>query len=127
MSQPRSGRCVLMPAVSEDEFDLSAKQEAREYTAAQRNQSDRAAIKAENKARKRQGLTPLPLPAAVKVSRKRPDSSSEDERSGSFLAGSGDSNTWVTKSGKRTMKTKKKQDDDLWYEGREFCLMKGTG
>jgi hypothetical protein len=121
VSRLKSCRCVLMPAVSEDEFDLSAKQEAREYTAVQRNQSDRAAIKAENKARKRQGLSPLPLPAAVKVPRKRPDSSSEDEQSGSLLAGSGDSDTWVTKSGKRTRKTKKKQDDDLWYEGRECC------
>jgi hypothetical protein len=117
---------LLTTAVSEDEFDRRAKQEAREYTVVQRNQSDRAAIKAENKARKRQGLSPLPLPATIKVSRKRPDSSSEDERSGSFLAGSGDSDTWVTKSGKRTKKKKKKQDDDLWYEGRE-CRPKGPG
>lgn len=108
-------------AVYEDEFEQETKLEAKEYATVQRNERDRSRIRAENKRRRKEGLEPLKLPPTVKSIRKRTEAghSSEDEGQ-SHLIGSGDSDSWVRKSGARGKKARRGNEEDLSYEGRKF-------
>ncbi len=94
---------------------------AKELSAKER---ERKRIIDENKVRREKGLNALPVPRDPKRSRKGRSSrgrhGSDEEEQTSYLAGSGDSDSWVTKSGDRKSKGQTKLDEERFtYEGRE--------
>jgi len=64
----------------------------------------------------------LKLPPALRSKPKRPmEGDSSDDDGVSHLKGSGDSDTWATKSWKTGKKNRRGNEEDLSYEGRT-CL-----
>jgi hypothetical protein len=103
--------------VSEDEFEFNARQEARQYSEMQRNQSVRAQIKAQNRLRKQQGLEALKLPSPIQQRAAHRHVASDSDDDSSDLGANGDSDSWISEKGKR--KRSKRQEDTLIYEGRK--------
>lgn len=98
------------------------------YAALQKDAHERRRIQLENAARRATGLKEPPVPKDLlrksksrRKSAKVPVHRGEDERrQRSYLEGSGDSDTWVTKVGKRGRRSQGRLNEESFqYEGRE--------
>lgn len=104
--------------MSEDEFELDSKREAREYADLAHQATERIRIKQENKDRKAQGLAPLRVPRRVKEKKKKVTGYHTDE-----AAEESGSEEEVNGAGRKRKREVEEDEPELEYEGRTFCFL----